>query len=170
MMRKALATLALLAALGLALAACGGSSGGSGGSGYGASPKPAATTAPAAAAGVGVMVSKGSLGDILTDPKGRTLYVFNKDKGDQSACSGACASSWPALTTSGAGAPTAGSGVDSAKLATAKQADGSTQVTYDGHPLYYFAGDSAAGQTNGQGLNKLWWVVGANGTPIMTAS
>jgi predicted lipoprotein with Yx(FWY)xxD motif len=169
-MRKALVTSALLAALGLALAACGGNSGGASGNGYGASPKPAATTAPAAAAGVGVMVTKATLGDILTDPKGRTLYVFTKDKGDQSACSGACASSWPALTTTGSGAPQAGSGVDAGKLATAKQANGSTQVTYDGHPLYYFAGDSAPGQTNGQGLNKVWWVVGANGTPIMTAS
>ena len=166
-MRKALVTSALLAALGLALAACGG--GGSGGNGYGASPKPATTTAPAAA-GVGVMVTKGSLGEILTDPKGRTLYVFTKDKGDQSACSGACASTWPALTTTGAGAPTAGSGVDQSKLATAKQANGSMQVTYAGHPLYYYAGDSAPGQTNGQGLNKLWYVVGEGGSPIMSGS
>jgi predicted lipoprotein with Yx(FWY)xxD motif len=163
-MRKSLATSAFLFALGLALAACGGG----GGSGSGASPQPAATTA--AASGVGVMVTKAGLGDILTDPKGRTLYVFTKDKGDQSVCSGACASSWPALTTSGAGAPTAGSGVDSAKLATAKQANGSTQVTYDGHPLYYFAGDAAPGDTKGQGLNKVWWVVKADGTPIMTTS
>ncbi len=113
-MKKALAGAfagaSLLAALALALAACGGS-GGSGGSGGYGSPAPTTTAAPKTA-GVEVTVASAKLGMILADAKGRTLYVFLKDKGDQSACAGACASTWPALTVTGSAAPTAGSGVD----------------------------------------------------------
>jgi predicted lipoprotein with Yx(FWY)xxD motif len=93
------------------------------------------------------------------DADGRTLYVFTKDKGDQSACSGECATNWPALT----GPATAGTGAQAALLSAATQADGSSQVTYSGKPLYYFAGDAKAGDTNGQGVGSVWYAVAADG-------
>ena len=105
-----------------------------------------------------------ALGDVLVDGKGRTLYVFTKDKGDQSVCGGKCAAAWPALTVSGAATP--GTGVQASLLSTSKQANGSTQVTYGGKPLYYFAGDKAPGDTKGQGLNGVWFVVRGDGTLV----
>ncbi len=81
---------------------------------------------------------------ILVDGKGRTLYLFQKDQPNQSACSGACASAWPVDQTSGT--PKAGSGVKASLLGTIKRTDGTTQVTYNKHPLYYYSGDSQAGQ------------------------
>jgi predicted lipoprotein with Yx(FWY)xxD motif len=154
-MRKAFAGPALLTALTLALAACGG--GEDEGSGTAATAAP--TTAAQAANGVTVAVATSKLGDILVDADGRTLYAFTKDKGDQSACSGECASNWPALT----GDATAGTGAQAALLSTAMQANGSSQVTYGGKPLYYFAGDTKAGDTNGQGVGGVWFAVTADG-------
>ena len=78
---------------------------------------------------------------MLVDAKGRTLYLFEADKGPMSACGGACASVWPPLMTTGK--PTAGPGVTASKLGTTKRSDGATEVTYNGHPLYTYAGDSA---------------------------
>jgi predicted lipoprotein with Yx(FWY)xxD motif len=98
-----------------------------------------------------VSTASGKLGQILVDAKGRTLYLFEKDQPNQSACSGACASAWPADQSSGT--PKAASGAKASMLGTFKRTDGTTQVTYNHHPLYYFAGDTAAGQQNGQGLN-----------------
>src|SRR4051794_26876267 len=155
-MRRVLTTVAACLALGLFGAACSSKNDSGGGSGSGAAP----TTAAAQATGT-VSVASSSLGDILVDDKGKTLYVFTKDTGDQSACSGQCADNWPALTSDAA--PTAGTGADSSKLGVAKQADGKSQVTYDGHLLYFFAGDTAKGDTKGQGLNDVWWVVGPDG-------
>jgi predicted lipoprotein with Yx(FWY)xxD motif len=154
-MRKAFARAALLVALAVAVAACGRSDGGSG---------PAATEAPTttaaqAASGTTVAVASSKLGDILVDGDGRTLYAFTKDKGDQSACTGQCASNWPALT----GTATAGTGVQASLLSTSMQASGTKQVTYGGKPLYYFAGDAKPGDTNGQGVGKVWFVLTANG-------
>jgi predicted lipoprotein with Yx(FWY)xxD motif len=154
-MRKAFAGAALLTALTLALAACGGAE--DEGSGTAATAAP--TTAAQAANGVTVAVATSKLGDILVDADGRTLYAFTKDKGDQSACSGECASNWPALT----GDATAGTGAQAALLSTAMQANGSSQVTYGGKPLYYFAGDTKAGDTNGQGVGGVWFAVTADG-------
>jgi predicted lipoprotein with Yx(FWY)xxD motif len=152
-MRKAVLG-AALAALAVVLTACGG--GDDQGSGS------TATTAVAQQAAEGtVAVASTGLGEVLVDAKGRTLYVFTKDKGDQSVCSGKCAAAWPALTVTGAA--TAGTGVQASLLSTAKQANGSTQVTYGGKPLYYFAGDTAAGDTKGQGLNGVWFVVRGDG-------
>jgi predicted lipoprotein with Yx(FWY)xxD motif len=155
-MRKAFARAALLAALTVAVAACGGSD--DGGSGSAATEAPT-TTAAQAASGTTVAVASSKLGDILVDADGRTLYAFTKDKGDQSACSGQCASNWPALT----GSATAGTGVQASLLSTSMQANGTSQVTYGGKPLYHFAGDTKAGDTNGQGVGDVWFVLSANG-------
>jgi predicted lipoprotein with Yx(FWY)xxD motif len=156
-MRKAFASAALLAALTVVLAACGGGND-NGGSGTAATAAPA-TTAAQAAGGTTVAVASSKLGNILVDDQGRTLYAFTKDQGDKSACSGQCAATWPAL----AGPATAGSGAQAGLLSVAMQADGTSQVTYGGKLLYHFAGDQQAGDLNGQGVGKVWFVVGADG-------
>jgi predicted lipoprotein with Yx(FWY)xxD motif len=92
------------------------------------------------------------LGKILVDAKGRTLYLFVADKGPSSTCNGACASAWPPLTTSGNA--TAGPGVSASKLGTTMRSDGTTEVTYNGHPLYYYVADTAPGQTTGQAISQ----------------
>ncbi|HKO84844.1 MAG TPA: hypothetical protein VJ140_09865 [Actinomycetota bacterium] len=155
-MRKAFASAALLAALTVATAACGGNNNKSSGTAASAGP---ATTAAQGANGTTVAVASTKLGDVLVDGKGRTLYAFTKDKGDQSACSGQCADNWPALT----GTATAGAGVQASLLSTGMQANGDTQVTYDGRPLYYFAGDAKPGDTNGQGVGGVWFTLTAAG-------
>jgi predicted lipoprotein with Yx(FWY)xxD motif len=155
-MRKAFAGAALLAALTVALAACGGSD--AGGSGPAATEAPT-TTAAQAAGGTTVAVASSKLGDILVDADGRTLYAFTKDKGDQSACTGNCATNWPALT----GTATPGTGVQASLLSTSMQANGTKQVTYGGRPLYYYAGDAKPGDANGQGVGGVWFVLAANG-------
>jgi predicted lipoprotein with Yx(FWY)xxD motif len=158
-MRKGFARAALLAALAVALAACGG--GEDGGSGTAATAAPA-TTAAQETSGTTVAVANSKLGDILVDGEGRTLYAFTKDQGDQSACSGECATNWPALT----GTATAGTGAQASLLSTATQASGTDQVTYDGKPLYYFAGDAKPGDTNGQGVGTVWFAVAADGALV----
>ena len=155
-MRKVFASAALLAALTLALTACGG--GGDEGSGTAATAAPT-TTAAQEASGATVAVANSKLGDILVDADGRTLYAFTKDQGDQSACSGQCATNWPALT----GTATAGTGAQATLLSTAMQTDGNSQVTYDGRPLYHFAGDTKPGDLNGQGVGNVWFVLSASG-------
>jgi predicted lipoprotein with Yx(FWY)xxD motif len=112
-------------------------------------------------------VRTGSLGKYLVDSQGRTLYLFEKDTGTISTCSGACASAWPPSTKSGH--PKAGSGVNAALLGNSTRSDGSTQLTYDGHPLYRYAGDGSPGDTNGQGLTQFgggWYVVSPAGHKI----
>lgn len=109
---------------------------------------------PAAASGTTVMVSNNAkLGNILTNAQGFTLYVYAKDSNGTSACTGGCASNWPPLTASGT--PTAPSSV-TGTLSTIKRADGSTQVTYNGKPLYTFIKDTAPGDTAGQGFGGVW--------------
>jgi predicted lipoprotein with Yx(FWY)xxD motif len=154
---------AALAALALLAAACSGGS--SGGGLYGGAPTP--TTARSAAAPVDLRSSK--LGRILVDGQGRTLYLFEADKAGKSTCNGACASAWPPYLSPGA--LQAGTGVTGSLLGTTVRVDdgGGTQVTYHGHPLYYYAGDSEPGDTNGQGLDQFgakWYVVGPNGNGI----
>jgi predicted lipoprotein with Yx(FWY)xxD motif len=108
-----------------------------------------------------------SLGKVLVGPNGHTLYLFEKDKGGKSACSGSCAAQWPPLTTSGK--PGAGSGVDAAKLSVTKRSDGKSQVVYAGHPLYFYSGDAKAGDTNGQGSKAFgaeWYVLSAAGSKV----
>ena len=110
-----------------------------------------------------------SLGKILDDSQGRTLYVFQGDTGTKSNCSGACATNWPPLTSAN---PTVGKGANASMVGTSKRSDGKTQVTYNGHPLYTFAGDSSPGDTSGQGVNAfggLWYAVSPAGQQV-TAS
>jgi predicted lipoprotein with Yx(FWY)xxD motif len=112
----------------------------------------------------------GGLGKILVDSNGRTVYLFEKDTGSKSTCSGACAVQWPPVTTKGK--PTVGSGLTSLKVGTTARADGTEQVTYDGHPLYLFKGDSGPGDASGQGVNAfgaLWYVLSPAGNEV-TAS
>jgi predicted lipoprotein with Yx(FWY)xxD motif len=107
------------------------------------------------------------LGKILVDSHGRTLYLFEKDKGTSSTCLGACATVWPPVTVTGA--PRAGDGLVANKLGTTRRADGKTEVTYNGHPLYYYVADTAPGQTLGQGLNQFgagWDVLSQIGDKI----
>ena len=155
-MRKGFARAALLAAIVVAVAACGG---GDDAPSETAAPAGPTTTAAQETSGATVAVANSSLGDVLVDADGRTLYAFTKDQGDQSACSGECAANWPALT----GTATAGTGAEAGLLSTATQANGSSQVTYDGKPLYYFAGDAKPGDTNGQGVGNVWFVLTADG-------
>jgi predicted lipoprotein with Yx(FWY)xxD motif len=113
-----------------------------------------------------VDVRKTKLGTVLVDAQGRTLYLFMKDKHGKSACAGACAKFWPPLLTKGR--PKAGKGVQSKLLGTTVRKSGS-QVTYDRHPLYLYAGDKKAGQTNGQGSTNFgatWYVLAPSGHEI----
>jgi predicted lipoprotein with Yx(FWY)xxD motif len=135
-----LATAAGLALAPAAIAACGG-----GGATASTSPAKTTSTSPTS-----VGTAKTALGTILVDSQGRTLYLFTHDSGTTSMCSGECATAWPPLIASGA--TTATSGANAALLGTSKRADGTTQVTYNGHPLYRFANDRNPGETNGQGL------------------
>src|SRR4051794_13284291 len=132
------------------------------------------STATAKAAGGGsatVSVANTGLGKILVDSHGRTLYLFAKDTGSKSTCSGGCATAWPPLRASGK--PTAGGGAKASLLGTTQRSDGNPQVTYDGHPLYGYQGDSKAGDTNGQGIDGFgapWYALAANGNEITTTS
>jgi len=129
-------------------------------------------TSAAAAAGSGLVITtkSGSAGAFLTDGSGRAVYLWTKDGKDSSACSGACAGAWPPVTTTGA--VTASGGVTMADLSTITRSGGARQVVYDGHPLYYFSGDSGPGQVNGQGSDGFgakWWLVDPAGTSITAA-
>jgi predicted lipoprotein with Yx(FWY)xxD motif len=117
--------------------------------------------------GTKVALANSPLGHILVDSKGITLYEFVKDKGTTSACYGACAALWPPLITKGK--PVAGRGVRASLLGTTKRKDGKLEVTYGGHPLYYFVTDRKPGQTTGQGVSQFggpWWVISAAGKEI----
>jgi predicted lipoprotein with Yx(FWY)xxD motif len=146
----------LLAAL--AVAGCGG-----GGKSNASSGPP--KTASGQAASVGV--SNASLGNILVNSRGRTLYLFSRDSGTMSECNGACAVNWPPLRA--AGKPTIGSGAKSTLTSTSSRSDGVRQITYNGHPLYLFKGDSKPGDTNGEGLNAFdgtWSAVSPAGQKV----
>jgi predicted lipoprotein with Yx(FWY)xxD motif len=109
-----------------------------------------------------------AVGKVLVGANGRTLYLFTADKGVKSVCYGQCATYWPPLI---AGRPTAGAGLNASKLGTTKRKDGKLQVTYNGHPLYYFAVDKKAGDIKGQGyvhFGGTWWTVSAAGAKVTT--
>jgi predicted lipoprotein with Yx(FWY)xxD motif len=106
----------------------------------------------------------GRHGKILVNGHGMTLYLFEKDKHGKSSCNGACAAGWPPVLTSGK--PKAGSGVKSSKLGTTRRKNGKLQVTYNGHPLYTYIGDSGPGQASGENsaaFGAKWFVVNARG-------
>jgi predicted lipoprotein with Yx(FWY)xxD motif len=119
------------------------------------------TGAPAAAATVEVADS--DFGQILVS-EGRTLYLFMPDAAGPSTCTAGCADSWPALVAEGEVTP--GEGIDASLLGTAPRDDGSEQVTIAGWPLYFFSGDAAPGDTNGQGIGDVWYVVGPDGSAV----
>jgi predicted lipoprotein with Yx(FWY)xxD motif len=109
------------------------------------------------------------LGPVLVSSRGHTLYLFAKDRNGRSACSGSCATFWPPLLSR---KPTAGAGVKSSLLGTTKRSNGSLQVTYNKHPLYTYALDKQAGQTNGEGSSAFgarWYAVSARGTAVIKA-
>lgn len=120
-------------------------------------------TTAASEGGVTVEVADSSLGEILVSD-GRTVYLFMPDNAGPSTCTGDCASTWPALVTDGG--VDAGEGVDASLLSTAPRDDGSEQVTVAGWPLYFFSGDSAPGDVNGQEIGDVWYVVAPDGTAI----
>lgn len=157
------------------LAACGTGSGGSTGGGlYGSGASSTATAAPTATSGSaasgGAVVKtasvsvKGSSKTVLTDAKGMTLYYLTKDAANSSTCTGGCAGTWPPLLASGSSTPTSATTLPG----TLSAFDGANghQVTYNGHPLYTYAGDTAAGQANGEGVGGVWFVA----TPDLAAS
>lgn len=157
-----------LAGLALLIAAC--------------SPQPAApiTTAPTEAPAESTAIvpvtgaatvslgENAELGSFLTDDKGMTLYLFTKDTPNTSNCYEKCATAWPPLLTTGA--PAAGEGVDAALLGTTSRTDGTTQVTYNGWPLYYYEKDKAPGDVVGQNVGGVWFVVSPAGEMIGAAA
>jgi predicted lipoprotein with Yx(FWY)xxD motif len=126
----------------------------------------APTDSPAAAGDATVTLADNALGKILVGADGMTLYGFTPDTAGTSTCYDACAAAWPALVTDGAAAPTAGDGLDASKLTTSDRTDGTKQVKYGDWPLYYFASDTAAGDTNGQGVGGKWFVIDATGALV----
>lgn len=149
-MRPNLATTAAAAgAVALLAAGCGGSG-----------TKTASSTAT-------VAVQKSKLGEMLVDAKGRSLYLFEKDKGTASTCFGACASTWPPYLTTGKAKP--GGAAVAGLIGTTKRKDGGNEVTYHGHPLYYYSGDQSPGDIKGQKLNQFgaeWYVLSPKGDKI----
>jgi predicted lipoprotein with Yx(FWY)xxD motif len=144
----------------LVVAGCGSSNGSS-----------TATANTAGGSSATVSVANTGLGKILVDSQGRTLYLFEKDSGTKSTCSGGCATAWPPLRASGK--PTAGGGAKASLLGTTPRSDGKPQVTYNGHPLYGYQGDSKPGDTTGQGnpgFGAPWYVLSPAGNAITTAT
>ncbi len=176
------AALALSAAAGFGLVACGSTAPAASGSSPAAaqssaaagsepsagSQSPAGSGSPAAVGAV-LRVAPSALGQIVVDGKGMTVYMFDKDtqNSGSSTCSGQCAAKWPAVSTDST-SPTV-QGV-TGKIGTIKGADGKNQVTVDGWPVYYFAGDAKAGDTAGQGVGGIWWVIGPDGKKIGAAT
>jgi predicted lipoprotein with Yx(FWY)xxD motif len=138
----------------LALAGCGGSAS-----------HALPTTSNGRPASVGVAST--GLGNVLVDRQGRTLYLFGRDSGAMSACTGACAVNWPPLRVRGS--PLVGSGAQPSDVATTARPDGISQLTYNGHPLYTFVNDKKPGDTNGEGINAFggsWFAVSAAGDKV----
>jgi predicted lipoprotein with Yx(FWY)xxD motif len=157
------------------LAACGSSGTSSGASGGSTSSTPAASPSSASAAkastsAAGIKTTSTGKGTVLTTAQGFTIYWFAIDTPTKSNCNGQCTSFWPPLT----GTPSMASGASlTGKFGTIKRADGTEQATYEGHPLYLFAGDKAAGQVNGNGVNTsggLWWASTPTGAKLTAAA
>ncbi len=127
----------------------------------------ASEAASPAAGGVSIALADSALGKIIVDGAGKTLYMFTPDEdAGKVTCYDDCATNWPALKADDASAVSAGTGLDQSKVTVTDRTDGGKQVKYGEYPLYYFAADTAAGQTNGQGKGGKWYVVGADGEPI----
>jgi predicted lipoprotein with Yx(FWY)xxD motif len=166
----------VVAAVGTALlvtACASGSSSSAPGTGASAAGAPATGTASASGAastGTEITTAAASGSTFLTDGSGRAVYLWMKDTGDASQCSGACAGAWPPVPATGT--VTAGGSAVASDLGTITRSDGTKQVTYDGHPLYYFSGDSGAGMASGQGSDGFgakWWLVTPSGADVTAA-
>ncbi len=160
-----------LAAAAVVLAACGSNSNSTDPGSSASTPAAAATNqAATTAATVTIKTIKTSKGVVLTNAAGQTLYWFAKDTATTSNCNGSCATYWPPVL----GKPVAAAGASLPMgLGTIKRADGQTQATYDGHPLYTYSGDTAPGQINGNDLNAsggLWWAVTPSGSDLKSSS
>ncbi len=158
----------------LLAAACGSSGGSSSAPSTPASSPTAAgygSSSSAPASATVITTHTGSLGTYLTDGSGRAVYLWMKDPTGKSECTGSCAAAWPPMTTTGT--VTASGGAVASDLGTITRSGGTKQVTYDGHPLYYFSGDSSPGMTAGQGLSAFgakWWLVSTSGSSITSTS
>ncbi|MFL5827976.1 MAG: hypothetical protein ACJ76V_15745 [Thermoleophilaceae bacterium] len=147
----------------LVVAGCGGGGSGSSNSSSSSGSSPSKT-----AGGATLAAQSTPLGNILTTGGGRTLYLFSKETQPKSMCSGACASNWPPFTATKK--PAVSGGASTADISLVRRSDGKKQVTYNGHPLYFFSGDSSTGQTNGQGVNAFgapWWAVSPAGSKVV---
>lgn len=151
MNRRFLAMIVVAAAAVLGLAACGGDGGGS------SSARDSST----------IKIESSSLGDILVDGNGHTLYLYTPDgeNATSSKCDATCLKAWPALK----GEPKAGDGVDASLIGTTT-GDSAPQATYAGHPLYYYAQDNSAGDVNGQGVGSIWYVLDSKGSSVTKAA
>lgn len=162
--------LSVLAAAAVALAAIvAGCGGGSSTDTTSTSAANSSSQGGAASTVAGAEVSE--LGEVLVDSKGLTVYDFGKDQGTTSSCYGECAKFWPPVLTKGE--PTAGEGADSSQLGTTERKDGTTQVTYAGHPLYTFAEDKSPGEANGNGVDAfggVWDALNESGEPAEEGS
>jgi predicted lipoprotein with Yx(FWY)xxD motif len=163
-------TAAALMGVALLVAACGSSSSSSTSTTTAtaaAAPATSSTTTSTASTTAAAGVTVGTANGHLTGAGGRAVYLWVADTNGKSNCAGQCATAWPPLVTKGA--PVAGSGVNKADLGTTMRTDGSEQVTYKGHPLYYFVADKTAGSTNGEGSDGFgakWWLVAPSGSAI----
>lgn len=172
---------ALLAVLGaVVIAGCGGGSSSSNSS----SSEPSTTESESASATTGSESSEsaesnsgaesgsttiasaevGGVGTVLVDSEGMTVYLYTPDKGTESTCYGGCEAAWPPVVAEGK--PTAGEGATSSALGTTKRKDGTMQVTYEGHPVYTFSGDSSPGEANGQEDDGVWFVMNEAGEAV----
>jgi len=138
----------------------------------GSSPAAASPAGAGASSSGGTVITtaQSSAGTVLTNGSGKAVYVWMKDTGDMSNCNGACAGAWPPVTTTGTA--TAAGSAKASDIGTITRSDGTKQVTYDGHPLYYFSGDSGPGTASGQGSDGFgakWWLVAPTGSDV-TAS
>lgn len=156
---------AVAAAAAIAVSACAAPGGG-------ATTAPAtqapATAAPGTASGASLRLELGAdpkLGTYLRGRDGRSLYIFTKDHDTVSTCNGDCAASWPPVIVTMSDDATPGEGVTGA-LGTITRDDGSLQLTVDGHPVYYFGGDKAKGDVNGQGIGEVWFLAGPDGAGL----
>jgi predicted lipoprotein with Yx(FWY)xxD motif len=157
-MQSKLLVTSAVGAMTLLAAACGGTT----------STATASPSSSSAATGTTIAVATNAkLGQILVDGKGMTVYLFVADTGTASTCYTSCAQVWPPVLTTGA--PQAGTGAQASLLGTTTRTDGTVEVTYAGHPLYYFLKDKVAGDTTGQGVNgfgALWWVLSPSGAAM----
>lgn len=155
----------LIVGLLMAVPACGDST-----TGTSTAPPKATTTQPAGTAGGDstVQLVDSPYGKILTNRDGMTLYLFTKDSGTVSACTGGCLAAWPPVVATGT--PTPGVGLNTQDLGSITREDGTKQVTFRGHPVYTYSGDSGPAQYAGQGSGGTWFVIGADGKAVKAES